>query len=189
MRGSGKKSVLRNLQPFGAVIRFMCVNKARTFLITGLLVLAGCIGPGTPVNAQAVSSPVFMTDFEAAKTFAKEQEVPLLLIFSGSDWCRGCIELDQEVLQTQEFIQYAEEQLVVVKADFPRKRKNQLNESLQEQNDQLATRYNSKGEFPKMILFDKTGKVLGQPQPPKSGGTKSLIMEIEDLEWGHDVWE
>jgi protein disulfide-isomerase len=37
-----------------------------------------------------------------------------------SDWCGWCIRLDKEVFSQPEFVDYAKENVVLVKLDFPR---------------------------------------------------------------------
>ncbi|HKL22686.1 MAG TPA: thioredoxin family protein, partial [Tichowtungia sp.] len=53
----------------------------------------------------------WLTDFEEAKKQAAEKNVPILVDFSGSDWCGWCIKLDNEVFSQDEFKDYAEENL------------------------------------------------------------------------------
>ena len=59
-------------------------------------------------------------DFDAAKTLAAEKEVPILINFTGSDWCGWCKLMDREVFSKAEWQQYAAESLVLVWIDFPR---------------------------------------------------------------------
>ncbi|MEO8252743.1 MAG: thioredoxin family protein [Flavobacterium sp.] len=56
---------------------------------------------------------------EAIATGAKEKK-PLLLFFTGSDWCGWCIRLQKEVFVTPEFTKWAKEKVVLVELDFPR---------------------------------------------------------------------
>jgi hypothetical protein len=48
------------------------------------------------------------------------------------------------------------------KADFPRKKKNQVDSEQQKMNKQLAERYNTKGFFPLVAIINKDGKILGE---------------------------
>jgi len=54
----------------------------------------------------------------------------------------------------------ADTELVLVNADFPRKKKNQLSQQQQELNNAMADHYNSQGKFPYTLLLDANGKVL-----------------------------
>jgi len=109
------------------------------------------------LNAQA-----WQTDFEEAKKIAHQKELPIILVFQGSDWCAPCIKLEKEIWSTEEFQNYAQSHFVMLKADFPRKKKNKLNPAQQEKNDKLAELYNQKGYFPFVVVLDKNGKVLGE---------------------------
>lgn len=86
----------------------------------------------------------------------------ILLIFSGSDWCRNCILLEKEVFKSKDFKKYAKSSLIVLVADFPQMKKNQLSEEDTKYNESLADKYNKNGVFPKAVIFNKEGKVLGE---------------------------
>ena len=101
------------------------------------------------------------TNFEEAKKEAAEQNKNILLVFSGSDWCAPCIKLDNVVWKSEAFKLEAEKYWVIYKADFPKKKANQLSAEQTESNKKLAEKYNRNGSFPLVILLDKTGKVIG----------------------------
>jgi hypothetical protein len=44
-------------------------------------------------------------------------------VFSGSDWCAPCIKLDKSIWQSTEFKEYAASNLILERADFPKKNK------------------------------------------------------------------
>lgn len=98
--------------------------------------------------------------WEDAKAQAKQENKLILLKFSGSDWCGPCIQLQKVILDDPAFAQFAQDKLVLFKADFPRQKKNRLSEEQQAVNDQLAETYNPEGEFPYMVLLDAEGKTL-----------------------------
>ena len=102
------------------------------------------------------------TDLEVAKALAQEQNKEILLVFQGSDWCAPCIKLDREIWTSREFKSYSKDHYVLVKADFPRRKKNQLESEQQEKNNLLAEKFNPKGYFPLVIVMDKEGHVLGK---------------------------
>ena len=116
-----------------------------------------CIFSMTFVNAQE-----WQTDFEQSKTIAAEDNRTIILVFQGSDWCAPCIKLDQEIWSTEEFKTFAKDNFVMLKADFPRKKKNALSAEQQEESNKLAETYNTKGFFPFVVVLDKDGKVLGE---------------------------
>ncbi len=101
---------------------------------------------------------------DEAKMLAQKEHKHILLNFSGSDWCGPCIRLHKEIFDSEAFQQFAETNLVLVNADFPRLKKNQLSASQQKINDAIADQYNSKGSFPFTVLLNENGKVLKQWQ-------------------------
>ena len=102
----------------------------------------------------------WQSDFETAQKIAKEKHELILLNFSGSDWCGPCMRLRREILDNAAFTKMADTSLVLVNADFPRNKKNQLDAATQKQNDALADKYNPDGKFPYTLLLDADGKIL-----------------------------
>lgn len=105
-------------------------------------------------------SVTWMGDFDSAKTEAVKEHKLILINFSGSDWCGPCIRLRSEILESATFVNYASNHLVLVRADFPRQKKNQLPKDQVKRNEALADKYNSDGKFPYTLLVDGHGKVL-----------------------------
>lgn len=104
--------------------------------------------------------PHWENNFEQAKQTATTEHKYILLNFSGSDWCGPCIKMHKEILESDVFTKYADEHLILVNADFPRQKKNQLTKEQQKQNDALADRYNSNGSFPLTLLLTAEGKIV-----------------------------
>ncbi len=107
-----------------------------------------------------MSFNVWEPDFGTAKQVAREKHELILLNFSGSDWCGPCMRLKKEIFESDEFTKVADNSLVLVNADFPRNKKNQLDKNIQKQNDALADQYNPDGKFPFTLLLDQDGKII-----------------------------
>lgn len=99
-------------------------------------------------------------NFKTASDEAAKSHKLILVNFSGSDWCGPCIRLRKEILETASFTDYASQHLLLVRADFPRQKKNQLSREQVKLNETLADRYNPDGKFPYTLLIDEHGKVL-----------------------------
>ena len=112
------------------------------------------------LSAFFISVTDWGTDFEKAMQTAKEENKYILLNFSGSDWCGPCIRLHKEIFENEAFKIMADASLVLINADFPRMKKNQLSKELQKQNDHLADLYNADGVFPVTLLLTPDGKVI-----------------------------
>ena len=104
----------------------------------------------------------WQTNFEDAKKIATEQDKNVVIVFSGSDWCAPCIKLDKNIWQSEAFKKEAAAEWVLVKANFPRKKANELPKEQTEHNRKLAEKYNMEGSFPLVVVLDKNGKVLGK---------------------------
>ncbi|MDB5211117.1 MAG: hypothetical protein JWQ30_1944 [Sediminibacterium sp.] len=102
------------------------------------------------------------TDIEKAQQQAVAEHKYILLNFSGSDWCGPCIKMHHDFFETAGFTNYADKYLVLLNADFPRQKKNQLSKDQQKQNNKLADKYNSLGSFPFTVLLNDHGTVLKQ---------------------------
>lgn len=98
----------------------------------------------------------FAQKLEKAKTEHKK----VLLYFSGSDWCAPCIKFKKFIVNTEEFKNFATENLVLYNADFPRQSKNKLAKEIEKENEALAEKYNSKGQFPLILLLDENGNIV-----------------------------
>ena len=100
----------------------------------------------------------WITDFSKAKEFSASQHKNIMLVFSGSDWCGPCIKMENQIWQSSEFVTYADEHLILLKADFPKKKKNRLSKEQQAHNDMLAEKYHAK--FPLVVILNSEGEVL-----------------------------
>ena len=100
------------------------------------------------------------SDFNDAQSVANENKKPILLFFSGSDWCKPCIRLRAEILEKEAFLNYARKNWILVNLDFPLKKKNQLPPDQKAHNEQIAEKYNSKGIFPLVLLLQASGEVI-----------------------------
>ncbi|WP_350287334.1 thioredoxin family protein [uncultured Croceitalea sp.] len=104
----------------------------------------------------------WQSDFDTALSKAKTEDKPLILVFSGSDWCAPCIKLEHDIWTSEEFIAYADKNYVLYRADFPRKKRNRLPAALATVNAELAEKFNPNGHFPLVVLMDGNEHTYGQ---------------------------
>lgn len=119
----------------------------------------------------------WLTDYNAALQQAKSAKRNVLLDFTGSDWCEGCIRMEKDVLSTPQFKDYAEKHLVLMRADFPITKR--LPAKLEDQNNKLQEAYGVEG-FPTFLLVDKNGNVLWQQAGYFEGGPSAFIAKLEN---------
>ena len=119
--------------------------------------------------------------FENAKKMAKEKHELVLLNFSGSDWCGPCIMLRKDYLENDAFTTMANDHLILVNADFPRKKKNLGSTEQIQRNEALAEQYNKNGVFPLTLLLNADGKVLKSWQGKPEGSVDQWVQEIQNI--------
>ena len=124
------------------------------------------------VQAQETKTPTtkslaWETNLEAATKLSLKTKKPLLLFFTGSDWCGWCIRLQNEVLKTPEFAAWAKENVVLVELDFPRRTPQQP--EIQQQNAELQQMFQVRG-YP-TVWFATPSKKDGKTNLAQIGST------------------
>ena len=123
-------------------------------------------------EAASQSDALWLTNYQQALAQAAKEKKRVLMNFTGSDWCPYCVQMDKEVLNRPEFIEFAKNNLVLVKLDFPRRKK--LPPEEHEQNKSLGQHFGIEG-FPTYVLVDPTGKEIKRQVGYLEGGPKSFI--------------
>jgi thiol-disulfide isomerase/thioredoxin len=119
-----------------------------------LLALPLCL-----LTAVLSAAPVWLTDLDAAKAQGVKENKPVLVDFTGSDWCPPCKSLHKVVFESPEFAAAAS-LYVLVELDFPRN-KPQTPE-LKAKNREWQQKY-AVSSFPTILLLDaKSGEVFGR---------------------------
>ena len=101
------------------------------------------------------------TDYELAKQEAGTNGKFVMLYFSGSDWCKPCIQLNKNILETETFSDFANGNFIPVKLDFPKMKKNRLSKRKVIHNEDLAEKYNPNGVFPLLVFLDADEELIG----------------------------
>ncbi|WP_448104441.1 thioredoxin family protein [Pedobacter panaciterrae] len=131
------------------------------------------------------ASLIWNGNFNEAQQQAKAGHQQILINFSGSDWCGPCIRLRKEIFESETFENYAKPHLVLVRADFPRQKKNRLSAAQIEQNEALAEKYNPEGKFPYTLLVNEDGKVLKSWDGYPNESPEKFVQEIKTTVTGN----
>lgn len=75
---------------------------------------------------------------------------PIMANFTGSDWCGWCRKLKAAVFDTPEFKEWAEDNVILLELDFPRRM--QLPAEIKQQNAQLQQGFGVRG-YPTVWIF------------------------------------
>ncbi|RMB59490.1 thioredoxin family protein [Dokdonia sinensis] len=99
----------------------------------------------------------WLTDFEKAKKTAQKQKKPILMYFTGSDWCGPCKMLKKDFWQSEEFVAQSND-FVLLEVDVPF-RLDVISESQMKKNKALQAKYNKEKSFPTLLALDASGRV------------------------------
>jgi protein disulfide-isomerase len=156
----------------------------RKILITLLVIFAS-------IATQAQEGLTWHTNLNEAIEVSRNEQKPIMLFFTGSDWCGWCHRLQDEVFKKPEFITWAKEKVVLVELDFPRRK--QLSPELQKQNMELQQAFAVRG-YPSIRivkagvkdgktnfeLLGETGYVAGGPSAWLAGANQMIEKFVPD---------
>jgi len=155
----------------------------RNFLLFGSLIVLfwACSSTSAETNENVTKfsdEHGWLLDYPTALNAAKEQNKHVLLLFTGSDWCRPCKWLESDVFNSDQFKSYAKDNLVLVKADFPRRRGNELSPEQTRKNRELSNQFGIRS-FPTVYLLDSSGKKIKVFKGYGRSGVDSYLGKIK----------
>jgi len=111
----------------------------------------------------------WLTSYEEALKQSQLSKKPVLMLFTGSDFCYSCIKLKSEAIGTQEFALATFDKFVFLIVDFTKKTK--MTPNLAAQATLLQKKY-AIVSLPTVLLIDGTGKKIGALGYQAGGGKK-----------------
>jgi len=96
-------------------------------------------------------NPGWEVDLNKAYEISKKSGKPILANFTGSDWCGWCIRLTNSVFSKPDFKSWANDNVVLLELDFPRRKR--LPSALAQQNTQLQQALRVRG-YPTVFLMN-----------------------------------
>ena len=140
------------------------MKQLTSFFVLFIVLFTGCN------NGQASSDNLdWKENLEQAVAQAKMENKAVLVNFTGSDWCIWCKRLNSEVFTQKEFEDYAKNNLVLVKLDFP-KDIPQTNET-KLYNNTLAQKFGIQG-FPTILIMNSKGDLVAKTGYQPGGPAK-----------------
>lgn len=132
-------------------------------------------GSGTQVSAAGM---VWHTDLAAALAEAKKTNRPILVLGTGSDWCGFCMRLEKGVLSDKDFKKFAAENLVLVYADKPSRKKQSA--EVAKNSQEVLEKFGVRG-FPTVILLSPDGAELGRKAGYGGQSAKQYVKELKGM--------
>lgn len=146
------------------------LNKERKHMMKRML-FAGAL-----LAAAALSAGSWTQDFEAAKKESKERNLPMMLDFTGSDWCGWCVLMDKKVFAEKAWDEWAATNLVCVTVDFPND-ESKITSKTRGQNEELLKRFGVRG-FPTFVMLSPGGgKEIGRTGCPGRNVTPGMFID------------
>ena len=123
------------------------------------------------------TSGEWIENYDAALAAAVELKRPILVNFTGSDWCSWCKKLSAEVFTQDQFKDYAKSNLVLLKLDYPRSIPQTA--ELKAQNDKLQKQFKIEG-YPTIVLLNGAGVEINR-LGYEPGGAAAYVNRIKTI--------
>ena len=118
-------------------------------------------------------------DYAAATNAAATDGKPVLLDFTGSDWCGWCMLMENKVFCTQEWEDWAATNIYLVAIDFPNDT-SKVPDEYQTRNRELSKQFGVR-EYPTFIVLDSKGQKLGQLGADRNATPAKFIRKLCDV--------
>lgn len=132
-----------------------------SFGILPLLLLLGSAlgstGCASPQPGSTTPTDGWHVRLDEALAAAKAQQRPVLALFCGSDWCPSCQKMEQNVFRQPAFAEYARENLVLARFDFPKSFR--LDPAIAAENARLK-QARGVSSFPTVLFLDSEGNEI-----------------------------
>jgi len=148
--------------------------KKLTLVLFTLILLVTACGEN---KTQTSDNLNWTTNLEKAIETAKVENKAVLVNFTGSDWCKWCFKLSDEVFSQDEFKEYADANLILVKVDFPQSIPQ--SDQTKAYNQSLAQKFGVQG-FPTIIIINSQGKPVAKTGY-QAGGPLNYINHIKSF--------
>ena len=107
------------------------------------------------------------SDLQKAISLSQKEKKPMLLFFTGSDWCGWCKKMDKTTFQDEKVMKILQEEYYTVKVDFDNK--NKMNyQGQQYTGKELAKKFGIEG-LPTLVViapdFSKSEAIIGYKNP------------------------
>lgn len=133
---------------FSARAAFAAANR----VLAAVFVCLAVVGP-------ALASDRWLRNYDEAMAAAERTGRPVLTIFTGSDWCPHCVTLEKKVLDSQHFLSWAENRVVLLMIDLPQQGISQEERNVR---SRVCIKYGVR-TFPNTVLIAPDGaKIMGQ---------------------------
>ncbi|MEZ6092913.1 MAG: thioredoxin family protein [Pirellulaceae bacterium] len=120
-------------------------------------------GLAEPAETMSVHSeaniPVWTESMPEAQQRAANEGKLIMALFTGSDWCTYCKKLERDVFSEPEFQNWASQNVVALKLDYPKL--SRQSPAVAQQNKALLSQYGTEVRgYPTILFLDANGQIV-----------------------------
>lgn len=141
------------------------MNKFIIFFIVNFLMFQVAFSQEIAENSVEINDVekielTWIPTYNEALKKAKKENKPVLIYFTGSDWCGPCKILDDKLFHTEKFKSLSDKDLILLEVDIPRRRDLVAPDKMKE-NLYLQKKYKVKA-FPTLMMVNHRGKKIAE---------------------------
>ena len=125
------------------------------------------------LSGSALAKGPWMTNVDDALAKGKQANKPVLVEFTGSDWCPPCIMMHDKVFSKKDFVKKASAKFILVKIDIPK-----ADKELSKKNQEVLKKYKVQG-VPTVVLFDAKGKEFDRFTASKYPSVSEFLAHLD----------
>jgi thiol-disulfide isomerase/thioredoxin len=116
----------------------------------------------------------WLTNYDEAMAESTKTGKPVLALFTGSDWCPHCRTLEERVLATPAFGQWAEEHVVLLMVDLP---ESGITPEVRSERSRICIKYGVR-TFPTVLVLDSFGEKVAEEKGYRGLSAASWIKRV-----------
>lgn len=128
-------------------------------------------------------NPGWLVNLEEAYAKSKATGKPIMANFTGSDWCGWCKRLTATVFSQAEFKTWAEQNVILLELDYPRKKV--IPQAIQEQNAGLQQAFQVSG-YPTVWVFNLNKDAATNQYSVEALGKTGYTNTVQEFTTGVD---
>ncbi len=102
----------------------------------------------------------WMPNYKEALKKSRKEKKPILIYFTGSDWCGPCKILDKDLFHTEKFKNLADRDLILLQVNIPRSL-DIISPEKMKANKVIQKKYRVKA-FPTLMMVNHRGKKIAE---------------------------
>lgn len=120
----------------------------------------------------------WIVSLDEAYEISQKTGKPIMANFTGSDWCGWCKRLDAAVFSKPEFKKWADNNIVLLELDFPRRKT--IPDHIRQQNHELQNAFQVRG-YPTVQVFNLTKNLQTDQFNIEALGKTGYVASVDEF--------